>query len=199
MTGLKMVIGGLGFLLGGGILLVQLGAQDSTTIGKARQQGSLQASILLEESGRAAREMATDEMFYSGERFRLKLRSDRDGYVYVVLRDSQGQTQLIYPTKADRVSENWIDRKRPQSIPESDFFRFDENAGTEQMWVIVSSRRLADLDRVSRDGLALDVSALRRHIGKDPDESKGIDRTPGENVGSAEKSVLPLRIIHLPR
>lgn len=220
MTNAKIAAWGLGSAAALASLLIPIwltippvhaqsrGAQDSATIGKAPAAAKLQASILLQQSNRKLKEMPTDEMFYSGERFRLKLRSDRDGYLYVLLRDAQGQAQLIYPSAQDLDdTDNKIARNQAQSVPARDFFRFDETAGTERVWVVVAPRPLADLDRAARDGGELSANLFRHYTSAEQAGAKGIDREgagdddrddapPARNAAHA---VLPFRIVHLPR
>jgi hypothetical protein len=187
---------------------------ESFTIGKGRgaPDSRIQASILLQQTNRSLKELPADEMFYSGERFRLKLRSDRDGYLYVLLRDPQGQSQLIFPSAQDLdETDNRIERNKTQSVPARDFFRFDENAGTERVWVVVSPRPLADLDRAARQGGDLTDAIVRRYAALDAAAAKGIDRARGDDRAddnrderepaprAANTAVLPLRIVHLPR
>jgi len=175
--------------------------RDSVTIGKRPAPGGrLQASFLLQGAGRQTKEMPTDEMFYSGERFRLKLRSEQEGYLYVLLRDSQGQSQLMFPTGDDLdQSDHRISRNRTQAFPSRDFFRFDENPGTERMWVLVSPRPLADLDRAARRGGEIDSNLLARYTAEEAFETKGIERDGDRDAPRIGPAMLPLRIVHLPR
>ena len=212
----KIIAWGAAAVLSSAIALVPVLAQsrdsgDSLTMEKATSRpaaGRLQASLLIQQDNRRLKEMGIDEMFYSGERFRLKLRSDRDGYLYVLLRDSQGQTQLIYPAPDDLdTGDNRIARNQTQAVPARDYFRFDENPGTERVWVVVSPRPIADLDRIARNGGGLDTATMNGYITGSGVEGKGIDRAGDDTGGdrgdsvsrTAGTAVLPLRIVHLPR
>lgn len=179
-----------GFALTCGISVAAFGAQLPD---HPENAGAIRARVLLQVPG-GYREMDTGEIYYSGERFRLKLRSDVAGYLYLVSRDNRGETRLVYPTPAD--GDNRIRRRTTRAIPERDFFRFDNVPGTERLWVIVSPRQIPVLERAARGSGALQPDSLVEQIAESfPSSDRQLDRFD-EADG---RTVLPLRLIHLSR
>jgi hypothetical protein len=170
----------------------------------------IQASILLQDEGRRGgeariSEVAANESFYSGDRFQLKIRSRKDGYIYVLLQDSRGEQQLLYPYFGDhRPGGNRIRRNAAQTAPGQAWLRFDEHPGQESLYILVSGKPVEELDRIaaSPDG------QLNRRLFRDltgSDERKGIaieepgqDRETRDYDRSGSISLLRMNLVHLP-
>ena len=108
---------------------------------------------ILDESGDepVSRRADTNEVFVSGERFRIRVTAGHAGYVYILLRGSRGETQLLFPyaTASDRHS---IQAGEPADIPAADWFRFDTHPGVEHVYVAVSSSMVPELEKALSSG-----------------------------------------------
>lgn len=102
-------------------------------------------------NGRAVRVDPTRE-FHNGDRIRISLEPNVDGYVYVFHTENDGLPEMIYPDARLEGGENWIEAHVPVDIPstlEADerlrWFQFFGNAGTERLYVVVTRDPLPEV------------------------------------------------------
>lgn len=102
-------------------------------------------------NGRAVRVDPTRE-FHNGDRIRISLEPNVDGYVYVFHAENDGPPEMIYPDARLEGGENWIEAHVPVDIPstlEADerlrWFQFYGNAGTERLYVVVTRDPLPEV------------------------------------------------------
>jgi len=102
-------------------------------------------------NGRAVRVDPTRE-FHNGDRIRISLEPNVDGYVYVFHTENDGPPEMIYPDARLEGGENWIEAHVPVDIPstiEADerlrWFQFYGNAGTEKLYVVVTRDPLPEV------------------------------------------------------
>ena len=98
-----------------------------------------------ETSGK--RKLSPQTVFRTGDRFRLWLQSNRDGYLYLVNVGTSGVTRLMYPRNN---LSNHITKGKDFAI--SSPLVFSEPAGTEQLVVVLSATPIADAAVQLRDG-----------------------------------------------
>ncbi|HEY6229853.1 MAG TPA: DUF4384 domain-containing protein [Pyrinomonadaceae bacterium] len=102
-------------------------------------------------NGRAVRIEPTRE-FHNGDRIRISLEPNVDGYLYVFHTEGDGQPEMIYPDARLEGGENWIEAHVPIDVPstvESDerlrWFQFYGNPATEHLYVVVTREPLANV------------------------------------------------------
>ena len=102
-------------------------------------------------NGRAVRVDPTRE-FRNGDRIRISLEPNVDGYLYVFHTEGDGAPEMIYPDARLEGGENWIEAHVPMDVPstiETDerlkWFQFYGNAATEHLYVVVTREPLADV------------------------------------------------------
>jgi hypothetical protein len=102
-------------------------------------------------NGRAVRIEPTRE-FHNGDRIRISLEPNVDGYLYVFHTEGDGQPEMIYPDARLEGGENWIEAHVPIDVPstvESDerlrWFQFYGNPATEHLFVVVTREPLANV------------------------------------------------------
>jgi len=102
-------------------------------------------------NGRAVRVDPTRE-FHNGDRIRISLEPNVDGYVYVFHTENDGPPEMIYPDARLEGGENWIEAHVPLDIPstlETDerlkWFQFYGNAGVERLYVVVTRDPLPEV------------------------------------------------------
>ena len=107
------------------------------------------------------------EHFRSGDRIQLSVEANRAAFVYVVSRGSTGKWQALLPSERT-TSDNHIEGRRSYFIPSAELtFRFDQQAGQERLFVVLSSNPIADLDSLIyslRDGERNKASLLAKNI-----------------------------------
>jgi hypothetical protein len=95
-------------------------------------------------------EVDQDSTFRSGDRIRLIVDTNTTGYLYVVMQGSSGNWRLLFPSADVEGGSNKIEKGESQQIPSGDRgqFVFDEQSGTEKLFLVLSRRPEADLDKL---------------------------------------------------
>jgi hypothetical protein len=106
----------------------------------------LRYSILKDLSGGGTAEVDRDTVFRSGDRIRLTIATTETAYVYVVTRGSSGKWRVLFPSPEIGQGSNLIPGGVIYPIPAAHWFAFDEQVGTENLFVMVSRTPEKDLD-----------------------------------------------------
>jgi hypothetical protein len=95
-------------------------------------------------------EVDADSTFRSGDRIRLGVDSNTSGYLYVVMRGSSGNWRLLFPASDVDSGNNRIEKGTSQQIPAgaTGQFVFDDQSGTEKLFLVLSRRPEPDLDKL---------------------------------------------------
>ena len=95
-------------------------------------------------------EVDQDSTFRSGDRIRLSVDTNTAGYLYVVMQGSSGNWRLLFPSADVEGGNNRIEKGVSQQIPPGDKgqFVFDDQSGTEKLFLVLSRRPEADLDKL---------------------------------------------------
>ena len=96
--------------------------------------------------GNAVRVDPTQE-FYAGDRIRLSLETNTDGYLYIFHTENNGEPELLYPDARLGKGNNKIEAHVPYEIPWNEpgvenWFKFDANPANERLYVVVSRQPL---------------------------------------------------------
>jgi hypothetical protein len=96
--------------------------------------------------GNAVRVDPTQE-FYAGDRIRLSLETNTDGYLYIFHTENNGEPELLYPDARLGKGNNKIEAHVPYEIPWNEpgvenWFKFDANPADERLYVVVSRQPL---------------------------------------------------------
>lgn len=95
----------------------------------------VQYSIELIRDGKRAR-VTNKYGFQNGDKIRFHLKSNIDGYAYVLLKNgSRGEQSVLFPNSGD---DNKVKRGDDYLIPADGFLTFDENPGTEKVSLVLS-------------------------------------------------------------
>ncbi len=100
----------------------------------------LRYSILLSRDSGAYKEVDTESTFRSGDRLKIDVESNEGAYLYVVSRGSSGNWSVIFPTKEVDNGNNFIAPFRPYTVPNSGRFYFDDQAGEEKLFIVLSRK-----------------------------------------------------------
>jgi len=99
-------------------------------------------------NGDAVRVDPTEE-FHTGERVRISLEPNVDGYLYVFHKEGEGEPVMIYPDWRLSSGENEVEAHVPYEVPsgfEKDerlrWFTFDANPSTEHLYIVVTREPL---------------------------------------------------------
>lgn len=78
--------------------------------------------------------------FKGGDRIKLYVQTNRDGYLYIYNIGTSGMTNLLFPTQ--NTPDNFVRAYQPISVPGSGFIRFDYNPGTEKVLIMLSPNQM---------------------------------------------------------
>ena len=118
----------------------------------------VRTSIVLRTTGEGGecvvREVSESDTFHNGDRFRLRVQANGDGYLYLFLRGDEGEAKVLFPYNTSKGRVNKLKRFQPRTIPaaETDWYRFDEEAGIERVYLFFSQKPLAELDKLVKSG-----------------------------------------------
>jgi hypothetical protein len=88
--------------------------------------------------------------FHTGDRIRFAFESNVDASLYVVQQGSSGQWAVLFPNPQINGGRNAIQRAEEYQIPNTGWFAFDSNPGTEQVFVFLSREPLKQLPGFDR-------------------------------------------------
>ncbi len=105
----------------------------------------LRYSILKRTSDGQA-EVSTDAVFHAGDRIRLEVQTNDDGYLYVVNRGSSGTWKVLFPSAEIKGGDNRVQHRLSYEIPSGYTFTFDEQPGEEKLFLVLSRQPEPDLE-----------------------------------------------------
>ena len=113
----------------------------------------VRTSILLASSDRRrarmrVREVGDQARFRTGDRFRLAVQANVEGYLYVFVKDSEGEIELLFPYERGE-DTNTVMPFRTRQVPEEDWFRFDKETGAERIYLFLSRKPIRELERAA--------------------------------------------------
>ena len=124
---------------------------DPATPVNARRIG-LGVTLFMRDSNGLAVRVDPDHVFRKGDRVRILLESNSDGYLYIFNTTDEGPATLIYPDVSLDDAGNYLQAHVPFEIPSSlsaeerlRWFAFDEVAGTEHIFFVFTREPLAGI------------------------------------------------------
>ena len=115
-------------------------------------------------SGQEA-EVVPATRFTSGDKVRFAFESNVDGYLYVIEEGSSGQWRVLFPNPQINGGTNFIRRAQTYPVPSSAWFVFDEQPGTERLFVLLSKepmRELPGLNQAVTQYATVDPAVVQR-------------------------------------
>lgn len=104
--------------------------------------------FMRDSNGRSLRVEPGHE-FHNGDRVRISLEPNVDGYLYVFHTEGNGDPEMIYPDARLDAGENWIEAHVPLEVPSSEetderlrWFAFYGNPSTERLYIVVTREPL---------------------------------------------------------
>ena len=103
---------------------------------------------ILKRTGSGLIEVKPDSEFHSGDRIRLSVMGNQKGYLYVIARGSSGTWTPLFPHPESSQQQNEIVPGRNYQVPggEGEYFLFDQQAGAEKIFLLLSKAPVKDLD-----------------------------------------------------
>ena len=117
----------------------------------ARRIG-LGVTLFMRDSNGLAVRVDPDHVFRKGDRVRILLETNSDGYLYIFNTTDDGPATLIYPDVSLDDAGNYLQAHVPFEIPSSSsteerlrWFAFDEVAGTERVFFVFTREPLSGI------------------------------------------------------
>ena len=107
-------------------------------------------SVLKRNAAGQYEEVDVDSTFHSGDRIRLEAQANSTGYLYVVAQGSSGNWQVLFPSREFSNGSNHVHRGETLRVPGGNQgqFVFDEQAGTEKLFFVLSRQPEPSLDKL---------------------------------------------------
>jgi hypothetical protein len=99
-----------------------------------------------DSSGNAVRVDPSQE-FHAGDRIRLSLETNTDGYLYIFHTENDGTPEMLYPDVHLEKGSNHVQAHVPYEIPWNEpgvenWFKFDANPATERLYIVLTRQPL---------------------------------------------------------
>lgn len=107
----------------------------------------LRYSILKRQNG-AFHEVDPESTFQSGDAIRVSVEANDTGYLYIVMKGTSGNWRLLFPSPEIDNGNNRVARGRRYQIPSKNAFVFDEQPGTEKLFLVLTRRPEPDLEKL---------------------------------------------------
>jgi len=108
------------------------------SVSSPERRVGLKYRILLRTPDCDIKEVDSSHTFHSGDKVRLQIEANVDGYLYVLQKGSTGKDRMLFPDPRINGGDNKIARGILYSVPGNQWFTFDNNPGTENLTVAVS-------------------------------------------------------------
>ena len=108
------------------------------SVSSPERRVGLKYRIMLRTPDCDIKEVDSSHTFHSGDKVRLQIEANVDGYLYVLQKGSTGKDRMLFPDPRINGGDNKIARGILYSVPGNQWFTFDNNPGTENLTVAVS-------------------------------------------------------------
>ena len=85
-------------------------------------------------------------VFFGGDKFRLVVQSNMDGYLYIFNKGTTGASRLLFPDPRINNGNNMVTQYAEHVLPASGWFEFDRNPGSEQLVLFFSPKKLDNVN-----------------------------------------------------
>lgn len=103
---------------------------------------------LLKLVGGQMEEVPTDTVFHAGDRIQFRVETNGPGYLYIISQGSSGTWKPMFPAPEIDGGNNRIDGFHSYVMPPKTRFYFDEQAGTEKLFLVFTREKEADLENL---------------------------------------------------
>jgi hypothetical protein len=103
---------------------------------------------MLKKTGDEAVEVDAEAVFHAGDRIRIAVEPNDEGYLYVVNQGSSGTWKLLFPSPEIKNGDNHVQKRVRYEIPAGYTFTFDEQTGAEKLFIVLSRQPEPDLENL---------------------------------------------------
>lgn len=165
---------------------------DSATMEKVSAQTplGLRYAVLKQLDDGTYQEISPDTVFHAGDKIRLSLMSNQEGFLYVIEQGSSGKWVPLYPAADSAPESNKLVPGKEYVVPGSGAWRFTGQPGQEKLFVLLSRTPETNLDQtiagLKQHQSALDdqiVAQLRTEV-----QSRDLVFTSGDDTKDGDKA-----------
>ncbi len=125
-----------------------------------------------------------------GDLFKVHIQPIAKGtFVYLFLHDAEGNLELLFPDRFEAFQEPGYAGTPAFIPPGEDWFALDGSSGTERFYLVASSQRLRNLERLSADLRAAAPTGIPAARQRVLDEIAALRREHSKLAVAAEKPV----------
>jgi hypothetical protein len=125
---------------------------------------ALRYSLLKQNSDGEYVEVDPDTVFRSGDRIKVSIEANDAAHLYIVQQGSSKAWNVLFPNDETTQGDNRVERNRRVTIPAGGRFTFDDQAGTERLFIVLSRSAEPDLEKMIYD--------LSRKTAAPPEEAR---------------------------
>jgi hypothetical protein len=93
---------------------------------------------ILKKAGDDMVEVPPDTVFHAGDRIQFSVQTNGPGYLYIISRGSSGTWKPMFPSPDVADGNNHVDGWNAQVLPPGSRMVFDEQTGTERIFIVFS-------------------------------------------------------------
>jgi len=142
------------------------------------------------DAAEGPRRVKPERIFHSGDRLRLLVELNRDGFLYVLHQEEDGTSTLLYPDARIEEGENRVAAHELCEVPAGAWFVFDEQPGDERLTLVVSEKPLENIPRgkqlAGRPGFKLTPAEVSRLLSGAQKAESGSTTDEGRPMSKAE-------------
>lgn len=134
---------------------------DAAALYRSNQADGIAIRLLLNREDQTYT-VSPETVFRTGERIRLQLETNFNGFVYVFNADPERNLTLLFPTQQTGMS-NQVQKGQAYQIPNTGWFKFAGETGTETLYVLMSPTQLEDVEQQFKEKFASSAGSSPSH------------------------------------
>jgi hypothetical protein len=103
---------------------------------------------ILKRMGDEMVEVAPNTVFHAGDRIQFSVQTNGPGYLYIVSQGSSGAWRPMFPSPEVEDGNNRVDGFHTYAMPPKSRLVFDEQAGTEKIFIVLSREPEPNLENI---------------------------------------------------
>lgn len=110
----------------------------------------LRYTLLQQRSGGDYGEVFPETVFHSGDKVKISVMANQPGYLYIIEQGSSGNWLPLFPAQNATPESNRVAAGHVYLVPTAsdESFQFNQQAGKERLFILLSREPIADLDQV---------------------------------------------------
>jgi hypothetical protein len=144
---------------------------------------------VLKKVGDEMVEVPPDTVFHAGDRIQLSVQTNGPGYLYVINKGTSGTWSPMFPSPELANGDNHVDGWSASVLPPKSRWVFDEQTGTEHIFVVFS--------RTPEDGLENMIYSLQGGAKAQPAADKAVEKPKKQYTLSASADIPDSAVGHL--